>query len=285
MLKLFNRNSDKDSPDSFATSSSYQHKRQGSLRNMNYFKGDSVDFASPPSIKNKDRTTTNSLVTHTVYSATFKQQYGGLADSKKYISCENVSRLTEDSFLKSIIGEDLIEHGIKDKLAKPYNLLMKSFRKAKIKKRRDSVLRLDTNYEEESNNCCDSAQSVEQNRTLQLKLSDFKSESSPSPLQQRKNNLNSQQVTIINNYAQHVNGRKNENVPIDSNEKVNNDDEDNDDNEDENNDGAVPVFIGVKLISNEFVDLKPNKNESKMSSLQSINQNTLSRIPTQNSTK
>ena len=79
--------------------------------------------------------------------------------SKKYVSCENVRQQDED-FQEVSGDEEEDENGIKDKLMKRYNslttLLMKSFRKAKNKKKKGElhISQLETNIEE--NTSCES---------------------------------------------------------------------------------------------------------------------------------
>jgi hypothetical protein len=304
MLKLFNKGhlSQKDSAEPFATSSAFQQKRQGSLRNLNYFgpNATSVDFITPVGKKELKASTT---IYATSGSSSSRQQYGGMADSKKYVSCENVSRLTEDKFLKNLIAdnddedEDELDEngGIKVKLTKRYNsltnMLMKSFRKAKIKKRRELAAsnRLETNYEEEGDMTNEMSMSEaahlslpERSRTLQLRMKEDSSQQKNSATLkgyasqeslctvQKKNSESSrataqprqetaarpsgandrENVRVINTYLSQIEKSNESELERLSNENEN-------ESNDEEDSEAVPVFKGVKLISTEFVELKP----------------------------
>lgn len=265
MLKILNKVQGKlasdhhSADDPFPTNTMYQHKRQGSLRNLSYFgNANSIDFHTPP-LTRKDRsgesTTTRYMSALNPYGTASrrpKQQYGLMSDSKKYTSCENVSRVGgSEKFLKSLMidhdveddddeedsnrgDEDVYDtNKLKSKFSKRYisvtNLFMKSFRNAR-KKRRESILnnsgqnRLATNFEEDSN-------ALEQ----ETRASNGDSSSLFYQPVERSHTFQS-----INSKSRSFGGG------------------DNDRKEDLMNESheSMPVFIGAKMISNEFFDFK-----------------------------
>ncbi|RNA13963.1 hypothetical protein BpHYR1_031327 [Brachionus plicatilis] len=261
MLKVFNRGNksqltDSDSPDPRPQTSNY--RRQASLRHSHYF-GHTENYATLGSLKQGGK--------------------ANLINSKKYISCENVRQSAEE--YQDVIDEDSTddENGFKEKIAKRYNslttLLMKSFRKAKIKKKKEAMM----------------------NDSARNEIFRDKSARSPRLHAERHNPSRSNDTPMLP--PRHDNCRKNKspepevasqsiatisrNQPVskkkichaenqkgsDENKKIDHDEPESDGSE-ECADGSVPVFLGAKIISNEFVELKPSvrKNtEPKISQL------------------
>lgn len=246
MFKVFNRGqklplNDTDYPSSKLPPSNY--RRQASLRHSHYF-GHTEDYSSTLS---------------SIKSAGVPKLNSHICNSKKYVSCENIRKPCEE--FQDVIDEDSgdDEDGLKDKLVKRYNslttLLMKSFRKAKIKKKKEAmqseIPKLETNYEElkpsngkntpekpllinNSNNC--------DNGTIKSNdLTVFnKAKIQNSKLSLTKEPINSSKIPTSKNFLHDTEN-----------------DEDENENDDEEIEDSVPVFLGVKMISNDFVDIKP----------------------------
>ncbi len=298
MFKVFNRGNKIQFNDSSGAaiqsdSMSMNHRRQASMRHSNYFLDSEVA-----------NQTSNSL-------------NGKFLSSKRFVSCENVRRVSNKYEYADVIDEedddDDDENGIKEKLVKRYNsltsLLMRSFRKAKHKKKKEAINNihhepvLATNFEEPDAISNESIESIRNKKSS--------SNSNESSLYVHNNNINSNNnnSTVKMRNAENnckipskprrssdismmylsQNSKKPEthrpklkemklntigtNKPIitnSSNSEVENEEEDeevaaneipksqqSDDEEEQDDDNSVPVFIGVKKISNEFVDLKP----------------------------
>jgi hypothetical protein len=318
MFKLFNKRhssntSNKESPDPFATSDAFQHKRHGSLRNLSYFGAStSVDFATASPTGSSKKDSKSMRVATSIYATAelnpSRHQTGGMSNSKKFVSCQNVSRLTDDPddrVLKGIMrGEDMDEDeavadensendrngsGFRGRITKRYNsvtdVLMSKFCSTRMKKLGDKFAakknRLETNYEEEEH-AGHKFQPPERSQTLQMRASgpNIKSSTShdslylSSAVKKTANKSQETNGTIARNGKTDRSGKElvqNESVRVinpylrsaphrraDSDEAGGSDEANAESNEDdEEEDEAVPVFKGVKLISNEFVDLKP----------------------------
>jgi hypothetical protein len=177
--------------------------------------------------------------------------------TKKYVSCENLRPLSlsyngADDF-EEIIDETSemeqdTENGLKEKLMKRYNglttLLMRSFRKAKDKKKRESVMsyepKLSTNFEEAPGTFTKNSQNNSFRRSI------------ASPNSKRSATFNSNI-----NRMRRTTSKSNTFI----NELNNSDDEEGDDLErhivGDVEDAGKPVFLGVRKISNDFIDLTP----------------------------
>ncbi|CAF0724476.1 unnamed protein product [Brachionus calyciflorus] len=250
MFKVFNRGhkvneSDLGSPKNITT-----YRRQSSLRHSTYF-GHSENYSSLGSQR-----------------PTGSKANPKIGNSKKYVSCENVRQAVEE--YQDVIDEDTSEdeNGFKEKLAKRYNslttLLMKSFRKAKIKKKKEAMMSDTTKpesnpepnkiYEKSErpttsnrnsltrNNSIKPVKNENSKNTIKIKEPDTQSiqsrgTSSKPPIQKKKDSYNK------NNVKSELKSEEERNDTDQSDEIV---------------DESVPVFLGVKMISNEFVDLKPS---------------------------
>jgi len=171
--------------------------------------------------------------------------------SKKYVSCENV-RQQDDEF-QEISCDEEDENGIKVKLMKRYNslttLLMKSFRKAKNKKKKSDLhlSQLETNFEEEpssemmyqSTRTNSHISEFEPNRNLLKNVSKISGVSGV-----RSGSLASSSISrslASGSISRADSETLNEIQSKKSSASI---------------DKSMPVFKGVKIISNEFVDLK-----------------------------
>lgn len=245
MLKVFNRGNKSNLTDCHVpepTPQTSNYRRQASLRHSHYF-GHTEHYATLGSLKQGGK--------------------ANLINSKKYISCENVRQSIEE--YQDVIDEDSSddENGIKEKIAKRYNslttLLMKSFRKAKIKKKKEAML----------------------NDSIRSEIYHEKSTASPKLNAEQRSSLRPNETPMLP--PRHENSKKNKPTDISgqtnatlsrsqpvskknfihqdnclsSSETNKKNEESQSSDHDENPDGSVPVFLGVKMISNEFVDLKP----------------------------
>ena len=160
--------------------------------------------------------------------------------SKKYVSCQNITRLNdrENEIIYEEDNSEDTEHSVKDKLVKRYNsltnLLMRSFRKAKSKKKHETLQ--ETEFER---HVADS-NPIQRQKTLGIEV-----------LERQPPKYNS----LRNNHYQ--------TSPKDEKK------EKNDSQTEEEVDESEPVFLGAKIISNEFVDLnvqgKPPNDRHKCS--------------------
>jgi hypothetical protein len=173
--------------------------------------------------------------------------------SKKYVSCENV-RQQDDEF-QEISCDEEDENGIKVKLMKRYNslttLLMKSFRKAKNKKKKSDlqISQLETNFEEEP-----SSEMMYQSTRTNSHISEFEPNLNRNLLKNvskisgasgvRSGSLASSSISrslASGSISRADSETLNEIQSKKSSASI---------------DKSMPVFKGVKIISNEFVDLK-----------------------------
>ena len=149
--------------------------------------------------------------------------------SKKYVSCQNITRLNdrENEIIYEEDNYEDTEHSVKDKLVKRYNsltnLLMRSFRKAKSKKKHETLQ--ETEFELHGANY----NPIQRQKTSGIEVSE-----QPPPSTSKYNSLR-------NNHFQ-------ASLKDDQEEK-------NDSLTEDEVDDSEPVFLGAKVISNEFVDL------------------------------
>ena len=224
-----------------------------------------------------------------------------MLSSKKYVSCENVRHMPAEGFHDVIEESDDDDDGIKDKLKKHYSslttLLMRSFRKAKNKKKKEAFYNgpvLETNYEEStavyqptviqpstsraSIDPIPKPRKVETPSLVRKELNNEKRSSRIIPLEQ--NQRTNRAVTPVEEkraarIVQQPAESKRASRLIDEPPRTINkaaaskpskvaapiatsdDDANNDDEEEEANNESMPVFLGLKPNSNNFVDLKP----------------------------
>ena len=196
--------------------------------------------------------------------------------AKKYVSCENVRQSLDTDDFQEISGDDDDENSIKEKLMKRYNslttLLMKSFRKAKSKKKKSSDMaqalpahhgsQLETNFEEDASGDMVYMPSNMKTGSLASNLKsqfeprsqltsapkfsgggEFVREKNKSMHHRSRPAEKNESENVVNNNGE---GRTRKSIPPPANNAAT------------SGDSSTPVFKGVKMISNEFVDLKPN---------------------------
>ena len=225
-----------------------------------------------------------------------------MLSSKKYVSCENVRHMPAEDFQDVIEESDDDDDGIKDKLKKHYSslttLLMRSFRKAKNKKKKEAFYNgptLETNYEEStavyqptviqpstsraSIDPIPKPRKVETPSLARKELNNNEKRSSRiipleqnqrtnravTPVEEKRASRIVQQPAeskrasrLIDEQPRTINKLSKVAAPIatsDDDNDANN--EDQEEEEEEANNESMPVFLGLKPISNDFVDLKP----------------------------
>ena len=152
---------------------------------------------------------------------------------KKYVSCDNFAQNNYEDEYQEVIDEEFEdENGIKDKIVKRYNsltnLLMRSFRKAKIKKKKEAML--------------------QENSIDEVEVPAAESQTNR---QRQENSLSNKEIEICNRLQ---NIRKKSEIVSNYDDDTESVDDPSDGDDNKNQDNSVPIFKGAKLITNEFVE-------------------------------
>ena len=155
---------------------------------------------------------------------------------KKYVSCDNFAQNNYEDEYQEVIDEEFEdENGIKDKIVKRYNsltnLLMRIFRKAKIKKKNEVP-----------------AAESQTNR------------------QRQEYSLSNKEIEICNRLQ---NIRKKSEIVSYYDDDAESVDDPSDSGDNKKQDDSVPIFKGAKLITNEFVEYN-RENKSTLPTLSKI---------------
>ena len=200
--------------------------------------------------------------------------------SRRFVSCENIRRPSQDDEeegFQDVLDDDFDEDSrLKNKLRKHYssitNVLMRSFRKAKSKKKKEAT-------QQQQQQDPETPQSNELNEINNNNNNNNNSNTLP-----RTNGFRNEIVkgTLTRSNVKKIAEKNTPSAELYVHEQDSDDNKssENEDDEEED-DGSAPVCVGVKMISNEFVDLKvsdkPNINIEPMPrTSKSVERNNLS---------